>query len=319
MSLDAARLERLLDRYLDEGLTEEEKTELEGMLRALPQARRSFWEHARFHALLREAGAEGRGRELADWQPRHRWWDAPCAESIGAAAGAMPVGWWPRLRSSWPSWEFGWRGCRSTRRLPAVAVLTQAVDVEWAPGTEPHTVGGRCRPGLRLKAGLAQIEFNDGARVIRRGSGGTGDPFALGRRSAASGRLSAQVPPAARGFKIASTRMTVVDLGTAFGFEVHDGAAAVHVFEGRVQLLDAGSAPTHELLAGQALAVDAEGVWHESTAVAADFPNAQALEQKAASSWQRRAGTEWKRKRPSAAAKRPHAHPALYLRKQFAL
>src|SRR5438105_14607421 len=76
--MDSARLERLLDRYLDEALTSDEKTELEQMLHALPQARQTFWEHARFHALLRESGAEGRGRELAALaeEPRRHWWRA---------------------------------------------------------------------------------------------------------------------------------------------------------------------------------------------------------------------------------------------------
>jgi hypothetical protein len=175
----------------------------------------------------------------------------------------------------------------------AVAVLTQAVDVEWAPADDAHTIGGALSPGwLRLKSGLAQIEFNDGARVILEG------PAELEIRSRAeafcrAGRLSVQVPAAAHGFKIASARMTIVDLGTSFGFQTHDGAAELHVFEGKVQLADAATAPKRELLAGQALGVDASGTWREFAATAALFPTADALEKKAASSWQRRAA-EWK-------------------------
>src|SRR3569833_1806860 len=99
--MDSARLERLLDRYLDEALTPEEKTEIEGMLHTSPQARQIFWERARFHALLRESGAEGRGRELAQ-EPDRRWLDtlarligllqrhagwAVAAAAVGVAAG----------------------------------------------------------------------------------------------------------------------------------------------------------------------------------------------------------------------------------------
>ena len=293
--MDSARLERLLDRYLDEALSNDEKTEFEQMLRASAQARQTFWEHARFHALLREAGAEGRGREMAA-PPRQRRRVA-LAEMLGAlwphagwlvAATAVVVA----IAGIWLAREK--IDSRNDQTTSAVAVLTQAVDVEWVPGSESHSVGAALSPGwLRLKSGLAQIEFNDGARVILEG------PAELEIRSRAeafcqSGRLSAQVPPAAKGFKVASARMSVVDLGTAFGFETHDRSAEVQVFEGRVELADAPGAPKHELLAGQALAVDAEGVWHETTAVAADFPNAQALEQKAASSWERHAG-EWKK------------------------
>ena len=48
-----------------------------------------------------------------------------------------------------------------------VAVLTQTVDLEWAPGSELHSAGSALSPGwLRIKAGLAQIEFSDGARLL---------------------------------------------------------------------------------------------------------------------------------------------------------
>lgn len=292
--MDTARLERLLNLYVDEALSDDEKLELEQMLRALPQARLTFWEHARFHALLRESGAEGRGRELA-MEPHRRWWDILAALiaalrlhtgwAIAAAAAvlAVVVGWvtWQQIEA------------HSDQTTSAVAVLTQAVDVEWAGSNDAQTVGGALSPGwLRLKSGLAQIEFNDGARVILEG------PAELEIRSRAeafcsAGRLSAQVPAAAHGFKISSARMTVVDVGTAFGFETRDGAAAVHVFEGKVQLADAVNVPKHELLAGQALSVNAAGTWRELPAATALFPNVAALERRAASSWQRRAA-EWK-------------------------
>jgi ferric-dicitrate binding protein FerR (iron transport regulator) len=292
--MDTARLERLLDRYLDEALTPEEKTELEQMLGTSPQARRNFWEHARFHALLREAGAEGRGRELAVEPRRARrngvtemlgmlWEHAGWAVAAAAVVVAIVGIWLARQQIDG----------HADQTTSAVAVLTQAVDVEWMPGSEPHSVGAALSPGwLRLKAGLAQVEFNDGARVIVEG------PAELEVRSRSeafcrAGRLSAQVPVAAQGFTVASARMTVVDLGTAFGFEAQGETAVVDVFEGKVRLVDAAAAPKHELRAGEALGVDAQGVWRESAAVAANFPNADALEKKAASSWQRRA-VEWK-------------------------
>ncbi|EDY18195.1 LamG domain protein jellyroll fold domain protein [Chthoniobacter flavus Ellin428] len=292
--MDSARLERLLDRYLDEALTPEEKTEVEGMLRTSPQARQTFWERARFHALLREAGAEGRGRELAQ-EPDRRWLDV-LARLIGllqrhagwaVAAAAVIVA----VVGIWMAWrQIEARGDQTTS---AVAVLTEAVDMEWAPGTGDHAVGGPLSPGwLRFDSGLAQIEFNDGARVIVEG------PAELEIRSRSEaycreGRLSAQVPAAAHGFKIGSPKMTVVDLGTTFGFETHAGAAQVHVFEGKVQIADARNAPKKELLAGQALSVDADGQWREITATASLFPSSAALQQKAASSWQKREA-DWK-------------------------
>jgi ferric-dicitrate binding protein FerR (iron transport regulator) len=289
--MDAARLERLLDRYLDEALAPDEMTELEQMLRTEPQARQTFWGYARFHALLREHGAEGRGRELAVFaeEPRPSRWRA-----LAAALDALRLnaGWVTAAAMVMVAVVGIWLARRQVtvphdQMTSGVAVLAQAVDLEWTPGSEPHSIGAALSPGwLRIKSGLAQIEFSDGARVLLEG------PAELQIVSRAetfcrSGRLSVQVPPAARGFKVASPQMAVVDLGTAFGFETRDGAAQLHVFEGRVQLVEA-RAPKHELSAGQALGVDAAGVWREFASVSAQFPDAAAFERKAASAWERR-------------------------------
>src|SRR5262245_30899915 len=63
--MNEERLEYLLDRYLDGALAAEERTELEALLLAWPQARTLFWKRARFHALLRRRGREAWGRRLA--------------------------------------------------------------------------------------------------------------------------------------------------------------------------------------------------------------------------------------------------------------
>ena len=292
MSLDAARLERLLDRYLDEGLTEEEKTELEQTLRSEPDARQMFWQHARFHALLRESGAEGRGRELAalalEPKPRH-WWGAMggsieaarynAAWIVAAAAVLMAiVGIWLAHRQSAPALD---------QMTSGVAVLTQSVDLEWVPESESYNAGSALSPGwLRIKSGLAQIEFSDGARLLVEGPAEL-QIISRGEVFCRSGRLTAQVPQTARGFKLASAQMAVIDLGTAFGFEARDGAAEIDVFEGKVKIADSG-APAPELSAGQAMGVDAKGAWRQFASALARFPDADAFEKKAASSWERR-------------------------------
>jgi hypothetical protein len=289
--MDAARLECLLDRYLDEALTPEEKTELEQMLRADPEARQTFWGHARFHALLRESGAEGRGREMAGMPRRLRW---------PALAEALQ-GWW--RHAGWITAAVAilavmgiWRARQhvaSSRdeMTRGVAVLTQAIDLEWAPGSEPRQAGAALEPGwLRIRSGLAQIEFSDGARMLLEGPA----ELQIVSRAEAfcrSGRMSVQVPAAAHGFKVASPQLSVVDLGTAFGLEAREGAAELHVFEGKVRITE-GHAAARELTAGQAVGVDAGGTWREFPAVALRFPSADALEQKAASTWERR-NQEW--------------------------
>ena len=286
MSVDAARLERLLDRYLDEALTPEERTELEQTLRAAPQAREMFWQHTRFHAVLREFGAEFRGRELAVEPSRWR----ALAESFGgfrihpgwvvAAATvlfAVATIWWVRREAGRPV----------DGTTTGVAVLTQAIDLAWAPGAQMHATGAALSPGwLRLQSGLAQIEFSDGARVLLEGPAEL-QVISRGEAFCRSGRLSVQVPPAARGFKVSTPKLAVVDLGTAFGLVAGEGSTELHVFEGKVKLEGAG-APKAELVTGEALAVDAGGHWRQFAASAALFPDATALQEKARFDWQRR-------------------------------
>ena len=59
------RLLDLLDKYLEQMLSDEERRELEELLAASPDARRTFWEVADQHALMRELAAEEQGLDLA--------------------------------------------------------------------------------------------------------------------------------------------------------------------------------------------------------------------------------------------------------------
>jgi hypothetical protein len=122
----------------------------------------------------------------------------------------------------------------------AVAVLARGVNMEWEG--ESHTQGSPLSPGwLRLKSGLAQIEFYQGARVTLEGPA----EFRLISSSEAyctSGKLSAHVPPQAVGFRIETPKGTIVDLGTDFGLDLNDAAGELHVFKGEVELHAAGAA-----------------------------------------------------------------------------
>jgi len=134
----------------------------------------------------------------------------------------------------------------------AVAVITRGVNVQWE-GTAP-TLGTPLTPGwLRLKSGLVQIEFYHGARVTLEG------PAALRVLSSSAaycsaGKLSAHVPPQAKGFRIETPKGTIVDLGTDFGLDLNADGPQVHVFKGEVELHPPGSA-IQSLKEGQAMAL----------------------------------------------------------------
>jgi len=117
-----------------------------------------------------------------------------------------------------------------------IALVTRLVDVTWQPSEKPFMVGDALPVGVvGLESGVAQIEFFCGATVILEG------PSRLVLESSTvarlqSGRLRAQVPPAARGFQIHAEELKVVDLGTEFGVAVNEGEADVQVFDGEVEL-----------------------------------------------------------------------------------
>ena len=101
------------------------------------------------------------------------------------------------------------------------------------------------RPGklLHLERGLAEIEFDQGTRVILQG------PAGLEFISASSvklnfGTLTARVPPQARGFSVLTSGGKVVDLGTEFGLSVDKGGTTtVRVFKGEIAAFPLASDP----------------------------------------------------------------------------
>jgi len=117
----------------------------------------------------------------------------------------------------------------------AVAMMNGMVDARWN-SREPARLSTPLEPGwLRLESGLAQVVFYSGARVIIEGPA----EFDLISRNEAlcrRGRIVADVPPQARGFRIKTPDGSVTDLGTSFGLEVKESRTELHVFKGSVEL-----------------------------------------------------------------------------------
>src|SRR5262249_3786739 len=101
-----------------------------------------------------------------------------------------------------------------------VAVLLQAHEAAWEQADLPTRVGSHLRRGvLRLKSGVAHIEFYSGATVILQGPA---ELRLISRTKAicVRGKLRATVPAQAHGFTIGSPTLDLVDLGTEFGMQV---------------------------------------------------------------------------------------------------
>jgi hypothetical protein len=175
-------------------------------------------------------------------QQRTRTPKANWVLALAACVALLATGWWA-LRFSHP-------GERQGATSKAVAMLNRVVDAQWNQRDEAPRLGAPLEPGwLRLKSGLAQIVFYSGARVVMEGPA----EFQLisgSEVSCRSGRLTAEVPPQARGFRVSTPQMNVTDLGTVFGLDVKARRTELHVFKGSVEFQTTAGAAKQDLKEG---------------------------------------------------------------------
>jgi hypothetical protein len=190
--------------------------------------------------------------EVVGLQARAGYWRwLPWAVAAAACIGLVVVLMWDRQPDN---------DVAGLTRPTGVAVLGTSVEARWGGSGPARMPGSVLSPGtLKLESGVAQIEFYSGARLIVQGPAEVQLVSEL-EASCCRGRLTAFVPPPARGFKLSAPGLVVVDLGTEFGLNVQPGGAPeVHVFSGRVEVNrpDAVERPV-QLNAGEAAMVDGD-------------------------------------------------------------
>ncbi len=297
------RLSLLVGHHLDGQLTPDEQAELEDALRRSAGARTQYWREAALHALLHEV--ENSGTQAA---PRVHLAFPPRRRSFAALAAAACVALFASA-ALW-TWYGGVDPAPVEATTTAIAVLSRVLDAQWAAPADAHAQGEALEPGwLHLRSGIVQVEFYNGVRLV---CAGPIDVHLLSGKAAVldAGRLSAEVPRLARGFAIRTPRLTVVDLGTAFGLAVDGVHEEVHVFTGRVTLQTIAG-PVQELHADQAMAVVGDGAPHAIPADPSAFPSAADLARKSVVA-QDQVMEAWRQ-----AASRLDADPALILHVDF--
>ena len=117
------------------------------------------------------------------------------------------------------------------------------------------------RPGqrLRLASGSVELRLVSGVRVVLRDEVDLvlGDAMEI---TLHDGQLFADVPANARGFRVTTPGLEVIDLGTQFGVRVDASGADVHVFEGEVEVEPGtGALGKQTLTTAQAARFDPQG------------------------------------------------------------
>ena len=192
----------------------------------------------------------------------------------------------------------------------AVAILARTADAVWESGAKEMSCGTPLLPGwLRLKSGLASVQFFCGAHLVLEGPAEL-QIVSSNRAFCRSGRLSVQVPVQARGFRVSTPDVTVVDLGTAFGLDVDAHRAEVHVLDGEV-LLEEQETQVGNLRQGEAVSVGRGGGMHRFPSRPEGFVSASQLDRQAAAANRRRL-EQWR-----AASATANADPTLLVHFDF--
>jgi len=198
----------------------------------------------------------------------------------------IPLPTWAFSRRQGVAWAVGLAACllilvgvgliwfeRPNSRKPtslAVAVMSQAVEARWNRPGDARPVGAALEPGwLRLRSGLVQVTFYSGARLVLEGPAEV-QLVSPGEAFCQAGRVMVEVPAQARGFRVGSPQVKVVDLGTQFGLDVKRAGAEVQVFKGEVEYLVPG-ATKHSLKEGEGVLVETGGATRRVSADSAVF------------------------------------------------
>jgi len=140
----------------------------------------------------------------------------------------------------------------------SIGEMVQVTQSEWL-GSRP---GKSLEEGQRLQlaSGSVELRLASGVRVVL-----DGKTDAVLRNAMAislnGGQLFAAVPSQAHGFRVTTPGIDVVDHGTQFGVRVGETGAAVHVFDGEVEIEQKSEAWKNQTLTtAQAARFDPQGV-----------------------------------------------------------
>jgi hypothetical protein len=234
----------LVHRYADGELPADEMRELNEQLRSNADARRVFMELLNLDAGLAAITIDGSPQQIEECDH--------AADSVTVIADSAGT----RGQRSFSFWALGLAACLAVLlavMLRPQAATQQFATVERVAGVEElsdQAVLGT--DSYEIQVGTLELVTSRGVRVVIEA------PAAFRFESSqrlhlTRGRLTADVPPEAKGFTVVTPNGEAVDLGTKFGVDVPiQGQSEIHVFQGEVIAQSTGGGKPQCLHDGEA-------------------------------------------------------------------
>ncbi|QDT43764.1 FecR protein [Gimesia alba] len=251
-TLQNHQLIQLIDAFLQGDITPQEHAELERQLKEDPEQRQLYVDYMRVHVGLSTWATET--NESEDWIPhptqpeQHTKLGTPrflllLVTSLVAATLLLSLAYYAGWNTgsghepliaetpvSQPESE------TNVPKTDHIALLTQAVGVEWDTPRNLQPGAGLSAGWLKLKRGTIQVELISGASVLIEGPAAF-ELISPLKAFCQYGKVRASVPEQAQGFTIETSRLNVVDLGTEFTLSLDaTGNGQVQVIDGEVEL-----------------------------------------------------------------------------------
>lgn len=243
------KLHELISAWLDGRITETESEQLQNRLRESREAREQFFALTSFDSSLRQLAGGDLDASLPELLPagnlnvRHEtFFSASNLIKLAAAATLLFI-------VGRQAYQIGKRDAGTDNvnvvaqqssdtetTIAGYATLRRVAGIQWSDASASWREGDVLPAGIvEFEKGVAEIDFFCGATLIVEG------PAKMELESdwsvrMLSGRLRANVPPAARGFVVKVADSEVVDLGTEFALDVTPSKAWVHVVDGEIEL-----------------------------------------------------------------------------------
>ncbi|MGJ8695723.1 MAG: LamG-like jellyroll fold domain-containing protein [Verrucomicrobiaceae bacterium] len=264
-----SRIDQLADLTRRDALTADDQQELNALLKRDPEARQRFVGHLLLEHDLRELN------ELPHDKPANiTRFLIPALIGLAAAITLLASFFWkadvtPPAITDTPGEE---------PFLTSVAVVRRVSDL----GDQSTTLrsGQVIQPGtIEVSSGLLQLDLHNGVSLVVEAPAQF-DIISSDLIHLAHGKIRAQVPPPAQGFRIETTSFDIVDLGTEFAISLDsNGKGELHVIDGEVELYQKTSPnkAAQLLTAGHGVGLDHTGKQTKIQVNPANFADSKTL------------------------------------------